>query len=63
MLTLFKFYDLAWASTFSNLTQNSTISGGEESLSYAVFFSMVWWMWVSQVSYDIRVRISYCRFS
>ncbi|KAB5590533.1 hypothetical protein CTheo_6032 [Ceratobasidium theobromae] len=48
------FYDLAWASTFSNLTQNSTISGGEESLSYAVFFSMVWWMWVSQVSYDIR---------
>ncbi|KAJ1303927.1 hypothetical protein OPQ81_008338 [Rhizoctonia solani] len=48
------FYDLAWASTFSNLTQNNAISGGEESLSYAVFFSMVWWMWVSQVSYDIR---------
>ncbi|KAG9078266.1 hypothetical protein FS749_009750 [Ceratobasidium sp. UAMH 11750] len=48
------FFDLAWASTFSNLTQNNTISGGEEIISYAVFFSMVWWMWVSQVSYDIR---------
>ncbi|KAH7333927.1 hypothetical protein B0J17DRAFT_118509 [Rhizoctonia solani] len=48
------FYDLAWASTFSNLTQNNVISGGEESLSYAVFFALVWWMWVSQVSYDIR---------
>ncbi|KAF8597707.1 hypothetical protein BDV93DRAFT_610240 [Ceratobasidium sp. AG-I] len=48
------FYDLAWAATFSNLTQNNQISGGEESVSYAVFFSMVWWMWISQVSYDIR---------
>ncbi|KAF8597704.1 hypothetical protein BDV93DRAFT_527205 [Ceratobasidium sp. AG-I] len=48
------FYDLAWAATFSNLTQNNAISGGQESVSYAVFFSMVWWMWVSQVSYDIR---------
>ncbi|KAG8744234.1 hypothetical protein FRC10_010596 [Ceratobasidium sp. 414] len=48
------FFDLAWASTFSNLTQNNTISGGKEIISYAVFFSMVWWMWVSQVSYDIR---------
>ncbi|KAF8674595.1 Bacterial low temperature requirement A protein (LtrA) [Rhizoctonia solani] len=48
------FYDLAWASTFANLTQNNMISGGEESISYAVFFSMVWWMWISQVSYDIR---------
>ncbi|KAF8597706.1 hypothetical protein BDV93DRAFT_610239 [Ceratobasidium sp. AG-I] len=48
------FYDLAWAATFSNLTQNNQISGGQESMSYAVFFSMVWWMWVSQVSYDIR---------
>ncbi|KAG8695384.1 hypothetical protein FRC09_009186, partial [Ceratobasidium sp. 395] len=51
------FFDLAWASTFSNLTQNNTISGGEEIISYAVFFSMVWWMWVSQVSYDIRLCI------
>ncbi|CUA74339.1 Serine/threonine-protein kinase TEL1 [Rhizoctonia solani] len=48
------FYDLAWASTFSNLTQNNTISGGQESISYATFFALVWWMWVSQVSYDIR---------
>ncbi|KAF8597689.1 hypothetical protein BDV93DRAFT_562018 [Ceratobasidium sp. AG-I] len=48
------FYDLAWASTFSNLTQNTMILGFQETLSYAVFFSMVWWMWVSQVSYDIR---------
>ncbi|QRW10054.1 Serine/threonine-protein kinase [Ceratobasidium sp. AG-Ba] len=48
------FFDLAWASTFSNLTQNNTISGGKETISYGVFFSMVWWMWVSQVSYDIR---------
>ncbi|KAG9088584.1 hypothetical protein FRC06_001957, partial [Ceratobasidium sp. 370] len=48
------FFDLAWASTFSNLTQNNTISGGKEIISYATFFSMVWWMWVSQVSYDIR---------
>ncbi|CAE6444567.1 unnamed protein product [Rhizoctonia solani] len=28
------FYDLAWASTFSNLTQNNVISGGQESLSF-----------------------------
>ncbi|CAE7231367.1 unnamed protein product [Rhizoctonia solani] len=48
------FYDLAWASTFSTLTQNNVISGGEESLSYATFFALVWWMWISQVSYDIR---------
>ncbi|CAE7226255.1 unnamed protein product [Rhizoctonia solani] len=48
------FYDLAWASTFSNLTQNNAISEGKELLSYAAFFALVWWMWVSQVSYDIR---------
>ncbi|EUC64527.1 low temperature requirement protein LtrA [Rhizoctonia solani AG-3 Rhs1AP] len=48
------FYDLAWASTFSTLTQNNVISGGEESISYATFFALVWWMWISQVSYDIR---------
>ncbi|CUA71621.1 Cytochrome bd-II ubiquinol oxidase subunit 2 [Rhizoctonia solani] len=47
------FYDLAWTSTFSNVTQNNTISG-EESLPYAAFFVLVWWMWVSQVSYNIR---------
>ncbi|KAF8597705.1 hypothetical protein BDV93DRAFT_610238 [Ceratobasidium sp. AG-I] len=34
------FYDLAWAATFSNLTQNNQISGGKESISYAAFFSM-----------------------
>ncbi|KAG8927225.1 hypothetical protein FRC02_008358 [Tulasnella sp. 418] len=46
--------DLAWTATFSSLTSNTEITGGKSIVSYAVFFGMVWQLWASQATYDIK---------
>ncbi|KAJ1304851.1 hypothetical protein OPQ81_005984 [Rhizoctonia solani] len=47
------FYDLAWTATFSSLTSNNQFREPWDSISYVVFFIMAWWMWVSQVLYNV----------
>ncbi|KAG8685491.1 hypothetical protein FRC11_010489, partial [Ceratobasidium sp. 423] len=46
------FYDLAWTATFSSLTQNGEFDSTWDTVSYAVFFVVVWWIWASQALYD-----------
>lgn len=48
------FFDLAWTVTFSGLTDNTPIKGPATILSYATFFVLAWWLWVSQVLYDTK---------
>ncbi|QRV75715.1 low temperature requirement protein LtrA [Ceratobasidium sp. AG-Ba] len=47
------FYDLAWTATFSNLTSSSSFVDIKQTATYAVFFSIMWWIWVAQVFYTI----------
>ncbi|CAE7226053.1 unnamed protein product [Rhizoctonia solani] len=47
------FYDLAWTATFSSLTSNNQFREPWDSISYVVFFIIAWWMWVSQVLYNV----------
>ncbi|QRW26608.1 low temperature requirement protein LtrA [Rhizoctonia solani] len=42
------FYDLAWTATFASLTHNNNTNGLWGTLSYVTFFTVVWWLWVSQ---------------
>ncbi|KAG9076572.1 hypothetical protein FRC06_009441 [Ceratobasidium sp. 370] len=46
------FYDLAWTATFSSLTSNAQFKDPWDSVSYIVFFTTAWWLWVSQVFYS-----------
>ncbi|KAG8722029.1 hypothetical protein FRC08_007798 [Ceratobasidium sp. 394] len=46
------FYDLAWTATFSSLTSNAQFKDPWDSVSYVVFFTTAWWLWVSQVFYS-----------
>ncbi|EJD37325.1 hypothetical protein AURDEDRAFT_188092 [Auricularia subglabra TFB-10046 SS5] len=48
------FFDLAWTTTFSNLTSNTELTTFSTLLSYAVFFILAWWLWAAQVSYDTK---------
>ncbi|CAE6412995.1 unnamed protein product [Rhizoctonia solani] len=48
------FYDLAWTATFSSLTQNGEFDTIWDTVSYTVFFVVVWWLWASQVLYSIN---------
>ncbi|QRW20611.1 low temperature requirement protein LtrA [Rhizoctonia solani] len=48
------FYDLAWTATFSSLTQNGQFDSTWDAASYAVLFVIVWWLWASQVLYDMN---------
>ncbi|KAG8686377.1 hypothetical protein FRC11_009030 [Ceratobasidium sp. 423] len=47
------FFDLAWTATFSSLTSNNKFKDLWDSVSYVAFFITAWWLWVSQVSYNI----------
>ncbi|CAE6374929.1 unnamed protein product [Rhizoctonia solani] len=47
------FYDLAWTATFSSLTSNNQFREPWDSISYVVFFVVAWWMWASQVLYNV----------
>ncbi|KAG8792599.1 hypothetical protein FRC12_005538 [Ceratobasidium sp. 428] len=48
------FYDLAWTATFASLVENSQFKNPWDAGSYVVFFTTVWWMWVSQVLYTVE---------
>ncbi|EJD37328.1 hypothetical protein AURDEDRAFT_173603 [Auricularia subglabra TFB-10046 SS5] len=48
------FFDLAWTTTFSNLTSNTQLTTLSTLLSYTVFFVLAWWLWVAQVTYDSK---------
>ncbi|CEL63473.1 hypothetical protein RSOLAG1IB_10789 [Rhizoctonia solani AG-1 IB] len=48
------FYDLAWTATFSSLTQNGQFDSTWDAASYTIFFVIVWWLWASQVLYDMN---------
>ncbi|CAE6444835.1 unnamed protein product [Rhizoctonia solani] len=47
------FFDLAWTATFSSLTSNNRFRDPWDSISYIAFFITAWWLWVSQVSYNV----------
>ncbi|KEP51971.1 putative transmembrane protein [Rhizoctonia solani 123E] len=47
------FFDLAWTATFSSLTSNNKFREPWDSISYIAFFITAWWLWVSQVSYNV----------
>ncbi|KAG9124634.1 hypothetical protein FRC07_010844 [Ceratobasidium sp. 392] len=48
------FYDLAWTATFASLVENSQFRKPRDTGSYVVFFTTVWWMWVSHVLYTVE---------
>ncbi|QRV94295.1 low temperature requirement protein LtrA [Ceratobasidium sp. AG-Ba] len=48
------FFDLAWTATFSSLTSNAKFRNPWDSVSYAAFFTTAWWLWVSQVFYNVE---------
>ncbi|KZV81819.1 hypothetical protein EXIGLDRAFT_363458 [Exidia glandulosa HHB12029] len=48
------FFDLTWTVTFSSLTSNTPISSPSTIASYAVFFTLAWWLWAGQVAYDTK---------
>ncbi|KAG9101547.1 hypothetical protein FRC06_002831, partial [Ceratobasidium sp. 370] len=47
------FYDLAWTASFASLTSNNKFKQPWDSVSYIVFFSIMWWMWTAQVFYSV----------
>ncbi|GAB1524678.1 hypothetical protein RhiTH_007832 [Rhizoctonia solani] len=47
------FFDLAWTATFSSLTSNNKFREPWDSVSYIAFFITAWWLWVSQVAYNV----------
>ncbi|QRV79656.1 low temperature requirement protein LtrA [Ceratobasidium sp. AG-Ba] len=48
------FFDLAWTATFSSLTSNAKFKEPWDSVSYIAFFTTAWWLWVSQVFYNVE---------
>ncbi|QRV79657.1 transmembrane protein [Ceratobasidium sp. AG-Ba] len=48
------FVDLAWSATFSSLTSNAKFKDSWGSVSYVAFFTTAWWLWVSQVFYNVE---------
>ncbi|KAG9125487.1 hypothetical protein FRC07_007418 [Ceratobasidium sp. 392] len=50
-LTLF--YDLAWTASFSSITSNNKFKDLWDSVSYIAFFTVAWWIWMSQVFYSV----------
>ncbi|KZW01121.1 hypothetical protein EXIGLDRAFT_830298 [Exidia glandulosa HHB12029] len=48
------FFDLAWTATFSNLTSNTGLTTPSTLQAYIVFFVLAWWLWVTQVLYNVK---------
>ncbi|KAG8692755.1 hypothetical protein FRC09_010976 [Ceratobasidium sp. 395] len=46
-------YDLAWTASFSSLTSTNKFKTPWDSVSYIAFFTIMWWIWTSQVFYSI----------
>jgi len=50
--------DVAMATAFASLTDGTPILQQQALLSYLSFFILVWWIWASQVAYNLRFRQS-----
>ncbi|KAG9019442.1 hypothetical protein FRB90_002265 [Tulasnella sp. 427] len=46
--------DLAWTTTFSSLTSNTSVTEPISVWNYGVFFALTWHLWATQTSYDIK---------
>ncbi|KAI5116985.1 hypothetical protein M0805_001594 [Coniferiporia weirii] len=50
--------EIAMTTAFASLTDGTPILHGSDVASYLSFFAMVWWVWASQVVYNVRFRQS-----
>ncbi|KAI5116748.1 hypothetical protein M0805_001606, partial [Coniferiporia weirii] len=50
--------EIAMTTAFASLTDGTQILHGSDVASYLSFFAMVWWVWASQVAYNVRFRQS-----
>ncbi|KAI5116979.1 hypothetical protein M0805_001590 [Coniferiporia weirii] len=50
--------EIAMTTAFASLTDGTPILQGSSVASYLSFFAMVWWVWASQVAYNVRFRES-----
>ncbi|KAI5116749.1 hypothetical protein M0805_001607 [Coniferiporia weirii] len=50
--------EIAMTTAFASLTDGTPILQGSSVASYLSFFAMVWWVWASQVAYNVRFRQS-----
>ncbi|KAK7444023.1 hypothetical protein VKT23_015418 [Stygiomarasmius scandens] len=48
--------ELAMTTTFASLTDGTPILEASSVASYLGFFALVWWIWASQVAYNVRFR-------
>jgi low temperature requirement protein LtrA len=48
--------DIAMTTAFASLTEGTPILTWDSALSYVCYFAFVWWIWVSQVAYNMRFR-------
>ncbi|KAL5476702.1 hypothetical protein ACEPAI_2888 [Sanghuangporus weigelae] len=48
--------EIAMTTAFASLTDGTPVLRGSNLTSYLCFFAMVWWVWASQVAYNVRFR-------
>ncbi|THU93357.1 hypothetical protein K435DRAFT_861588 [Dendrothele bispora CBS 962.96] len=48
--------EIAMTTTFASLTDGTPIFEVSNVASYLSFFALVWWIWASQVAYNVRFR-------
>ncbi|THU93351.1 hypothetical protein K435DRAFT_799765 [Dendrothele bispora CBS 962.96] len=48
--------EIAMTTAFASLTEGTPIFEASNVVSYLSFFALVWWIWVSQVAYNVRFR-------
>ncbi|KAL5484798.1 hypothetical protein ACEPAI_7440 [Sanghuangporus weigelae] len=50
--------EIAMTTAFASLTDGTPILEASSIASYLSFFALVWWVWASQVAYNVRFRQS-----
>ncbi|KAL5524151.1 hypothetical protein ACEPAG_8324 [Sanghuangporus baumii] len=50
--------EIAMTTTFASLTDGTPTLEASSIASYLSFFALVWWVWASQVAYNVRFRQS-----
>jgi len=48
--------ELTLAMAYANIIENTPIVGAVSATSFMAFFALVWWIWASQVAYNVRFR-------
>ncbi|KAF5344611.1 hypothetical protein D9758_013911 [Tetrapyrgos nigripes] len=48
--------EIAMTTAFASLTEGTPILEASSLASYVSFFALVWWIWASQVAYNVRFR-------